>query len=172
MIPAQPVICFVPRSGLVTAMSLRTFNKLGVRFEYPSTWELSEEERGDGHTISLQSPGTAFWTLTIFEASLEPDELIEAAIETYREEYHNVDVYDRNENLIHAHAAGADLEFVCFDWVAYAGLRAIQSVERTLLVVFQGNDQEDAALKQDLEEMTRSLKSDDFPVDPTDLLDE
>lgn len=138
-------------------MELKRYAGHGLRFDYPADWQLTEEEQEGEWTVSLQTPGTAFWSATILPDAPEPDDVMEAALDAYRSEYPNVDIYRREELIADGPSASVDLEFVCFDWVAYAALRAVQGIERTLLVLYQGNDLEGDEVRDQLDDVTKSL---------------
>ena len=41
------------------------FSRDGITFKYPGNWTLERADTDDGWTVSVQSPGTAFWMLTL-----------------------------------------------------------------------------------------------------------
>ena len=53
-----------------------TYDKLGVRFLYPDNWILDEEDAPNGNpSVTVQSPGGAFWSLAIHSPTTDPEEL-------------------------------------------------------------------------------------------------
>ena len=63
----------------------------GIRFCHPGDWTVTEEAGPDVLTISIQSHGTSFWTLTLFEDAPDPADILETAITVYRDEYTDLD---------------------------------------------------------------------------------
>ena len=47
----------------------------GISFRYPDNWRLDREESADGWTVLLQSPGTAFLTLTCDQSGASTEEI-------------------------------------------------------------------------------------------------
>jgi hypothetical protein len=58
-------------------------------------------------------------------------------------------------------ALGRDLDFVCYDLVNSATLRAFQTSEKTVVVLYQGTDHELVSTRSQLEAITASLQCDD-----------
>lgn len=70
-----------------------TFQRDGVRFNYPPAWPLEiETEDGGGWTASLQGPGTAFIVVSYCPGIDNPSEVVDAAVEGLSEEYPGLDV--------------------------------------------------------------------------------
>ena len=51
------------------------FNKLGIRFLYPENWTLDEQEALEGNrSVTVYSPGGAFWSIAMHEPNVDPRE--------------------------------------------------------------------------------------------------
>ena len=48
----------------------------GVQFRFPSFWEVSEESAGSELTITVCSPETSFWSLTLIRDKPRPEDVI------------------------------------------------------------------------------------------------
>jgi hypothetical protein len=134
----------------------------GLRFRYPEEWRISEE-RGDGQlTVTARPPGesTAFWSATMLAGRPDPQEAIDAVVETFEEEYDEVDSYQVNRRLSRRPARGRDIEFVCLELTNSAFVRAVQTERFTALVLYQATDQELDSIRDDLEGMTESFECD------------
>lgn len=129
----------------------------GIRFEYPDDWILSQEEQDSTVNIHLQTPGLAFWTLTLLPTTNSVNEVVEAAVAAFEEEYDQVDRYDRSVEFDGVRTAGCDLDFVCLDLVNSACVRAIALAESTALILFQGEDREWDTYREPFEAVTTSL---------------
>jgi hypothetical protein len=130
----------------------------GVRFEYPDDWTLSRDT-GDGRiTLHLQSPGAAFWCLTLLTDRPTAAEAIQAAVEAYRAEYPEVDVYEPTSPIDGSPAAACDLDFVYVDLVSSVSLRAEETTEFTALVLYQADDRELELYRPQFEAVTASLR--------------
>ncbi len=137
------------------------FQQHGIRFSYPEDWEIVDEHNGQAHTVTVSSPETSFWCVSVFD-QLEPaNSVLLAAIEAYQEEYDDVDAYpvdvEETEAALLSQAIAWDVEFVCLELVNTVRLRAIEADSKTILVLYQGTDHELESTLPLLERMTESL---------------
>ena len=122
------------------------FDDLGVFFEYPDNWQLSEPEHGLGHvTLSVTSPGTAFWTLSIYSNQSDLAGLLAEVVETMQAEYHDLDVSEAEQYVDEWEGAdvemvGYDLNFYCLDLTSSAFLRGFRTTSATYILFFQVAD--------------------------------
>ena len=134
------------------------YQNLGLLFRYPAAWSLTEE-RGEGCvTITVAPDETAFWSATVLEDRPEVEELLQAAVDTFIELYDEVDVFDLSTELAHHPGLGRDIEFVCFELLNRAELRAFRTAHCTVLVTCQGTDTELEFLQPAFDEITCSLE--------------
>ena len=73
------------------------FDKLGVRFEYPDNWTVEEPEDSGEKSVAINSPGGAFWSLVVYPAQANLEELAETAVGALREEYSELDAEEVTE---------------------------------------------------------------------------
>ena len=53
-----------------------TFEKLGISFQYPENWTLDEQDALAGRkSVTVYSPGGAFWTVAVHSKAADPAEL-------------------------------------------------------------------------------------------------
>lgn len=130
----------------------------GVRFRYPAWWELDEQTESNEVSITVSSPGTAFWSLMLLLEAPPPEHVIESVVDAYREEYHEIDIYPVDAMLCHRSNVARDLEFVCLELINSAYLRAFRTGRFTALILYQGTDAELEASKHILEEISASLE--------------
>ena len=136
------------------------YRKHGIRFRHPGDWTVTEEAGPDELTISIQSHGTSFWTLTLFEDAPDPTDILETAITAYRDEYTDLDESEPPE-LLPVPIAGREIDFVCLDAVNWAMLIAFRTNRRTVLVVAQATDYESKLTRPVMELMTKSFSCDE-----------
>lgn len=141
---------------------MQRYEQGGISFEYPDDWEVDRADPEQSGTITVCSPETSFWCLSLFSDRPPVDSVLEAAVDAYRDEYDEVDVYaiaagPESGELCGLEAVGRDVEFVCLEMVNTAVLRAVATDRGTMLVLFQGTDHELAVTRQSLEKITRSL---------------
>ncbi len=139
-------------------MATQDYQRHGVSFRYPTGWELTEEGSEHERTITLQTAGASFWTMTLFADRPDPEQIVESVVEAYREDYDDLDVYPLSEEGDSPTAAGADLDFVYLDLVNSVSVRAFQTEARSAVVIYQGTDQELEVLREKFEAVTQSLE--------------
>lgn len=148
------------RASVQTNADLSVYQGHGVQFEYPEHWEIQEETGADQTTISVQSPGTTYWTLSLFEDRPDADQVAESVIAAYEEMYEELDIYEPDVQVLGVPAIARELDFVCLDLVSTASLIVFQSLNHTILITFQGEDRELEKTRPLVELMTRSLLCD------------
>ncbi|MFM9965540.1 MAG: hypothetical protein ACKV2Q_30510 [Planctomycetaceae bacterium] len=143
----------------------RVFEGHGIRFEYPDDWILHEQSTVEEITLTVHSPDTSFWSLTLIMDRPDPQRVIDSALEAFREEYSEIDVYPSTARLGDQPTESCELDFVCHELIGSAFLRATVAPEFTLLVLYQGADLELDDTQKILEKVSRSLSwdSDDLP---------
>lgn len=132
-----------------------------IRFQFPSDWVLTEQSQGDETTISLQSQGTSFWALMLFESRPDPEIVLETVVDAFEQDYEDLDVSSAIDNLNGMPTHGRDLEFICYDLVNSATVRAFQTSDRTVMVMYQGTDIELETTREQLVAISASLRCDD-----------
>lgn len=129
----------------------------GIGFEYPESWTIHEAEESGQISISALSSGTSFWSVHLCKEDQEPATLIETALDAFREEYKDLDVYEAEVNLCQQPTVARDLDFVCLDLVNRAFLRAFRASGSVILILYQGTDFELELTLPDLESISESL---------------
>jgi hypothetical protein len=128
-----------------------------VQFRYPGGWELSEQREGDQIAITVSSPDTAFWTVTLFASRPDPDDVVAAALDAFHAEYDELDDYPSNVRLCKRPTVARDIDFVCLELLNSAGIRAFRAGDFTVLVLYQFTEAERDETGPILEQITRSL---------------
>ena len=132
----------------------------GVGFRYPAAWELSEQRAGNEVTITVSSAETSFWSVVLCSDAPRPEDLIESALEAFRDEYEELDIYDAQASMCRRPTIACDLEFVCLELINSAFLRAFRAGSLSVLVLYQGTDYELEDTQQILEAISASLRCD------------
>ncbi len=135
----------------------QVFSGHGIQLEYPEDWLPHEQSSPDEFTLSINSPATSFWSVTLLFDRPSPDEVVESVLEALREEYTEIDVYDSDERLRDSPTVACDVDFVCHELIGSAFLRAVIAPQFTLLVVSQGADFELEETQKQLDQITKSL---------------
>ncbi len=137
----------------------------GIQFRHPGDWTVTEEVGPDETTISVQSSGTSYWSLTLIDDAPDPSDIMDTVLGAYRDEYTDVDVYEAIPTLP-APAVAKDIDFVCLDLVNSASMLAFRTNRRTALVISQGTDFEWKQTRPVMELITQSLSCEEgLPFD-------
>ena len=93
-------------------MTIETYEDHGLRFDYPSAWEVEVTDHGPVLTVALQDPsGLGFALITTDESRPDPADVADAALEAMREEYPELDASPAMETINDHCATGHDVEF-------------------------------------------------------------
>jgi hypothetical protein len=134
------------------------FNKLGIRFLYPDNWALSEDTApADCRSVSVVSPGGAFWTVAIHPRATDPAGLVKAAVEAMRAEYTDLEVEEVCETIAGHELVGCDLNFYYLDLTNTTVVRSLRGDNATYTVFYQAEDREMARIREVLQAVTTSL---------------
>jgi len=136
------------------------FHRHGVSFQYPENWQLVPEDYQSGWAVTVQSPGTAFLTVTCDQSKLGMGKLTEDALKILSEEYKDMDVTPFRGTIAGLPAIGYDVDFFSFDLTNTCLIRAIIITEGVLLLVGQASDLEETQLAV-IRAMMASMEIDD-----------
>lgn len=114
----------------------------GVSFDYPDDWKLDREESADGWTVQLQSPGTAFLTLTCDWSGASIEEIADAALDALKAEYPTLEVQPKVDTLAGQMAVGHDIQFFSLDLTNTCWTRSFYLADGVALLLCQCNDLE------------------------------
>lgn len=118
------------------------FNEAGIRFRYPENWTLDREKNEYGWTVSVQSPETAFLMVCLREDMPDTAEIAEAALETLREEYKDLEADDCVDSMAGQPAVGHNIRFFSLDLTNTCWTRSFYAAQGTVLVMCQITDLE------------------------------
>jgi hypothetical protein len=93
----------------------------------------------------------------LFQDGPSPQEVLESAVEALQEEYAEADIYPSTARIGKRVGVARDVDFVCFELINSAFLRAFQPERFTVLVLYQGFDGELETTRLLLEAISTSL---------------
>ena len=134
------------------------FHENGISFRYPENWRLEREEHESGWTVTVQSPDTAFLTLTFDADAPDIARLADSALEALREEYPDLEAEPQVETIAGQPAVGHDVRFFSFDLTNTARIRSFRSEEGSVLVLSQFNDLEEDTNEPVLRAISASIQ--------------
>jgi hypothetical protein len=128
-------------------LAIETYEDHGLRFGYPSDWELEVTDQGSIMTVAVQEPGgLGFAIIQTDESRPDPAEMADAALETMRTEYPELDAAPVTEKINSRVATGHDIEFFALDMTNAASIRSFRTPRCTVLAFGQWSDLGDAKL--------------------------
>ena len=137
------------------------FHKDGIRFQYPDNWVLSREDADGGWTVSVQSPDTAFFLLTLDEAMPDGEEVAQTVLDALKADYPDLEAEDAVDSLAGQPAVGHNLTFFSLDLTNTSVTRAFYAQAGTVLVMWQTNDLELEQWEPIFHAIRASLRVDD-----------
>ena len=136
------------------------FDKFGIRFQYPENWTLETDVSAPGRqTVSVESPGGAFWTITLAPRDSQPAGLAETALDALKREYDELDSEPVQDCVGDVQLMGFDVNFYCLDMTNTAWIRAGRTSSAAYLVFCQAEDREFEQIAPVFRAMTVSLLS-------------
>jgi hypothetical protein len=143
-------------------MAIGIFDDLGIRFEYPPTWEIDVSEDSPRTSVTVQSSaGPAFAMVTVDETRPAPEELADEALAALREEYPTLDAAPASETIDGHNAIGHDVEFLSLDMTNSCVIRCFRTPRRTVFVLTHWSDLEEDEPEHALAAVRRSLEETD-----------
>jgi hypothetical protein len=118
----------------------RQFREGSLSFTYPDNWALEREDSDDGWTVSLQSPDTAFVTVSLERDHPDVDYMAGEALNALREVYPELEADEAREFLAGQMAVGHDVDFFSLDLTNTCWTRCFATPDGTVLVLCQVTD--------------------------------
>lgn len=115
----------------------RTFERAGVRFEYPAGWQVEADDTDSGWAVTLVSPETAFVLVSLRADADTPGRVADETLAALRADYPGLDAEPAVETLAGRPAVGYDVEFLTLDTAAEARVRCLDTPAGPLLVLAQ-----------------------------------
>ncbi|MEN1680727.1 MAG: hypothetical protein AAGJ46_14155 [Planctomycetota bacterium] len=134
------------------------YDENGVRFAYPDNWTLESPPDDEAELqLTVASPETAFWSLSIYPGLRDVRELLEQVLEAMQSEYPALE-HDPADSIVDGSpVVGFDLSFYYLDLTNSAQIRVFHRERSTCLVLAQAEDHEYDQLESVFEAMTTSL---------------
>ena len=151
---------FVVLIGRVTITSdmAAIFDQYGIRFEFPENWSVDEPEETSGAvSVTVSSPGTAFWSLGVYPASVRPTELLTEVLAAMKAEYPSLDFDETFDEIDDQRMAGYEINFICLDLCNTATVHGFQLGDSTYLLLWQAEDEEMIEVEPVFRAITLSL---------------
>jgi hypothetical protein len=136
------------------------FDKLGISFQYPDNWTLDDSDALLGRTsVTIYSPGGAFWTVAIHSGSVDPAKLAAAVLDAMKKEYPGLEIDETFEVVAGHDLIGYDVSFYYLDLINTALIRSLRVGGTSYTIFCQAEDREFDKLRLVFQAMTTSLLS-------------
>jgi hypothetical protein len=134
------------------------FDHLGISFQYPDNWQLDQADAMQGvPTVTVYSPGGAFWSVMIHPRSADPARLAKAAMDAMKQEYEELEAEPVHETLAGHDAIGYDLNFYYLDLTNTAAVRSLKTRRHCYTIFYQAEDREFDEVQKVFQAITVSL---------------
>lgn len=140
---------------------IQTFERSGIRFSYPTNWQIDTEDVGDGWTVTLQSPETAFVLVSLRPDAATAAQVADEALAALRAEYPELDAEPALDNLAGQPAVGHDVDFLTLDTPILCRTRCIETTAGPLLMMGQTSEFDREKNEPVLRAIGASLQLDD-----------
>ncbi|MFN7875064.1 MAG: hypothetical protein ACK5PB_07105 [Pirellula sp.] len=142
----------------------KVYQGLGLSCMYPENWKLSEDSSPSGSPTAfmIESPTSAFMTVSVFPWNVAPRETIENAREAMEAEYpeSEFEAFEPNLQLRGepiADARAGDVRFYYLDLLVISRLISFTVEKKTYLVQIQAEDRDFDKLEQVFQAMLVSM---------------
>lgn len=135
-----------------------TFEKNGIRFQYPESWSLSEfGDAEDFQEVSLESPEGSIWSVSVFPGNASVGQVIETCLEALKEQYDDLESFDFSGDYNGFAATGFDADFYCLDFLVTAQTRTVKHNGKVFSFFCQAESREFEKNKDVFNALTLSL---------------
>jgi hypothetical protein len=123
---------------------IATFSGLGVRFQYPGNWQVSQDGDCDFPlSVSVHSPTGAFCSIAIYPLDEDPHQAARRFSETLLEEYEDIEVFEVTPHEADNRVDGEfELNFYCLDFLITARIVGFRTTQHTLVILSQAESRE------------------------------
>jgi hypothetical protein len=119
---------------------IATFDRNGIRFQYPTNWSLDFEDGDEGWTATVQSQELSFVLVSLRADADAPAMLADEALAALQEEYKELDAETYVGAFQGLPAIGHDINFLTVDTAIVCRTRAVESPAGPLLVMTQTSE--------------------------------
>lgn len=140
---------------------IQTFERSGMTFRYPANWKPETEDAGDGWTVTLQSPETAFLIVSLRPDAVGAGLIADETLAALKVEYPELDAEPAVETVAGLPAIGYDLDFLTLDTAITGWVRCIDTTAGPLLVMWQISEYDRGRNEPVLRAIAASLRIED-----------
>lgn len=132
--------------------TIESFQAGPLLFSYPANWRREVSDDDDMCSVFLQSPGVTFALVGVCPDE-DPQDMIDQAIETLREEHPGLECEDAEFEA----GPGIEAVFFSIDVLSYCWVRSWRMHDSTIIVFMQTIEQESRGNREVFEAICRSV---------------
>lgn len=140
---------------------IKNFDRDGIQFQYPANWTLDLDEGGNGWTVVLQSPATAFALISLRPDADTPSQVATEALDALKQEYSELEADQAIDNIAGQPAVGHDIEFLTLDTSIICWTRCFESSAGPVLVLCQTSEYDREMNEPVLRAICASIQTED-----------
>ncbi|MGL5094904.1 MAG: hypothetical protein ACRDD1_04915 [Planctomycetia bacterium] len=133
----------------------------GVAFAHPADWPAELKQDDDGALAVMQSDGAGFAIVGVYDAAIDPDDVVNESLESLRDEHPGLELEDL-EDPLPAGGVGTEVVFFSIDKVSFCWLAAWRLPKSTVLAMVQSVEEEADAGRKVFRGLCKSIA----PADP------
>ena len=137
---------------------MKTFERDGIKLQFPDNWKVEVEDSQEGWTVEGQSPGTAFLVASYDPGMDDPTAMADAVLEGLREEYSQLDADNALETIAGQPSVGFDINFIHLDLTNSCWVRTLEAGVGSLLLMGQCTDDELDLYEHELQQVMQSTE--------------
>jgi hypothetical protein len=138
-----------------------TYDKIGLRFQYPDNWKLSEDIDEIPRSVVVSSPDGAFWSVDVHPFSVDLDMVLEQMLNAMRTEYDDLETEPHEGEIQGEPTKGHNMAFYCLDFLVACQIRAFKHGHAVYVTTYQAEDRDFDKLKLVFDAITTSMLSEE-----------
>lgn len=119
---------------------MKTYERSGVRFDYPANWQLQPENTDEGWVVTVHSPDTAFVLVSLREEADSAAQVADETLQALKAEYPGLEAESVVEAVGGYPAIGHDVDFLTLDTATVCRTRCVDTPAGPLLVLAQATE--------------------------------
>lgn len=132
---------------------MQTFERDRILIRYPDDWttETTDDPESGGWTVTVTSPQTAFFMMSLQPEAMDSGDLSDQTLEAMKSEYKEFDAEELMETICGLPAIGFNADFLTVDTTIICHVRCLNTYAGPLMLLSQvsefDHDQNDPILR-------------------------
>ncbi len=141
---------------------MNTFERDRIVIRYPTNWTVDEAEdpESGGWTVTVSSPDTAFFMMSLQPDARDPGDLADQTLDALKGEYKELDSEEVMETICGQPAIGFNADFLTVDTATNCRVRCMDTFAGPLLLLTQVSEYDREQNEPVLNAIIKSLNVD------------